>query len=212
MSGVFPSVISSTDAIAGRNLTPSRLRHWINLYRDADLIGRSLGAITTPDFSEASIGDGGHSDYYSDSRFWRAVLDIAIARSEPNPGANSPSARRTQEDAGDLADLRMLEYLSPCVALLSIALWIVLLRNYVWVDGAESLLCLWRAAVWMLLAVAAVALPAQVLMSLGLWRQRKRHGVVPLQEYRLWRWPLWYTTLSTAICPLLVLALCLVLA
>ena len=53
-----------------RNLTAS----WINLWRDADWIGRALRASSPDRYAETSLGNGTHPGYWSDPRCWAAVV------------------------------------------------------------------------------------------------------------------------------------------
>src|SRR5205823_2626368 len=55
---------------------------WINLWRDADWIGRAVGASRAARFAETSLGNGLHSDYWGDSRCWSAIVAYLRAVAE----------------------------------------------------------------------------------------------------------------------------------
>jgi hypothetical protein len=208
MANAFPKAISTSRAVATGNIGPSRVRKWLNLYRDGDLVGRSLGVAPFTDFSDESIGDGGHADYYSDIRFWRAVLAAAAGMDAQRSSTGREIPGQTEKDLQEIFDLRELENFSPFVGLLSIILTLAVIQGYLWPEGSSGLLCFWWAPVCILLAATALSLAIQFSIIFCVRIQRRKWEEITVQRYRLWRWPLWYATLGSAIFPLLALALC----
>jgi hypothetical protein len=209
MAKAFPRVVSSSGSIATRILSSSGIRNWINLYRDADYVGRSLRVERFENFSEKSIGDGGHADYYSDQRFWRAVLDVVITKPGPSSITDAESLGVKEKGLEELSDLRRLEQFSPWIGLLAGTLVVFLMHDYVWTEGSLSLLCLFAPFVWSFLALSTVSLAMQCAIVVTIAIRRRRLGQLPLSDLRLWRGPLWVATLCSSIFPLLALALCL---
>lgn len=72
MAKVFPGSILSPDQLLERYSYKPGVS-WTNLWRDSDPIGKALSPTQSGRFSEGSIGQGGHSNYWSDIRVWQAI-------------------------------------------------------------------------------------------------------------------------------------------
>lgn len=74
MHWFFPDRIRSPEQLLREFEERSLAASWINLWRDADSIGRGLTVSGSSRFAETSLGDGTHPGYWSDSRCWAAVV------------------------------------------------------------------------------------------------------------------------------------------
>src|SRR5690242_6207690 len=68
MSRVFPRHIQSPKRLLQAYRAAGLLLKWVNLWRTKDMIGRSLIPDSEECFTEASLGIGGHGNYWSDER------------------------------------------------------------------------------------------------------------------------------------------------
>jgi hypothetical protein len=209
MARGFPSVVSTGQAIGSRILGSSRVQHWINLYRDADYVGRSLKVGNSPAFSENSIGDGGHANYFSDARFWRAVQDIISSPAGEISWRDGNSPVSSEDDEQERLDLSALIFLSPFVALLSGALDIYVWFYYLRPEGALPLLCISLPYVLACIAASLFSVAGIAAVSIFLKLRQSRSGKLPLNDLRLWRGPIWLMTLSCSLFSLAALAFCL---
>ena len=80
LSRVFRGSIRTPADILGKLHGDRRIAFWANLWRDGDMIGRSLdlSALWLP-AAEMSLGPGAHRNYWSDARLWRAVRTLMSA-------------------------------------------------------------------------------------------------------------------------------------
>jgi len=83
MSQVFPE-IPSPDSLLMTYRSAGLLLEWINLWRSKDMVGRALHPVRGESFAEASLGIGGHANYWSDERVWAAIVEIMRALPEGN--------------------------------------------------------------------------------------------------------------------------------
>jgi hypothetical protein len=79
LSHLFPDSIFSPGKLVETFQKNKIVVDWVNLWRDADAIGRGL----EPDppqanFAETSLGDGPHTNYWNDPRFWDCVARIIL--------------------------------------------------------------------------------------------------------------------------------------
>lgn len=79
MSRVFSRYVFGPDELLKRFGKAGSVSFWLHLWRDADWIGRSLHAAPNPRFAEASVGDGLHPNYWSDSRVSKKVVEFIQA-------------------------------------------------------------------------------------------------------------------------------------
>ena len=80
----------------GHVLTPNQLveiysrsrpvSFWMHLWRDSDWIGRSLHMESTFNFTEVSVGDGLHPNYWADSRIWAKLIALMVAQESGKVG------------------------------------------------------------------------------------------------------------------------------
>jgi hypothetical protein len=81
LSRVFSGIIPRPEDVAC-----SRPLFWANLWRDRDYIGRALRPQDNDHFAERSLGDGGHANYWGDSRLWRVMYDLLLALNNSRMG------------------------------------------------------------------------------------------------------------------------------
>jgi hypothetical protein len=79
---------------------------------------RRLRVARTSGFREASIGDGGHTDYFSDVSFWTAVLNLVWGQSQPS-SQPPPIPAASWTDTKEWSNLCDLAWLSSVVGILS---------------------------------------------------------------------------------------------
>jgi hypothetical protein len=79
MSRVFSRYVVRPDELLKRFGNAGSVSFWLHLWRDADWIGRSLHAAPNERFAEASVGDGLHPNYWSDSRVSKKVVEFMQA-------------------------------------------------------------------------------------------------------------------------------------
>jgi hypothetical protein len=88
LSRVFPSSVQTAERLS--QTICERMR-WINFWRRRDLIGKKLNIAHTK-IIQRCVGTGGHPDYWSDRKVWRAVaregLGAPIAQEEEGSGGS----------------------------------------------------------------------------------------------------------------------------
>ncbi len=105
----FFSCIRSPQQLADDYRDRGIVVSWMNLWRDADTVGQRLGAAPTDRFSERSLGNGAHSNYWSDARCWTAVikhLSAVHAGSRPGMTVDLNGADLTPAETHELAVTR----------------------------------------------------------------------------------------------------------
>lgn len=193
MARAFPPIVPSSEKIASQIFAQSRIRQWVNVYRDADYIGRSLRINRVPGFYEASIGDGGHTGYFSDVSFWTAVLNLVWSKSSLTPSKPPLLSAASSPDKKERSNLRDLAWLSALVGILTAILDTYICCTFILPDGAVSLLCISFPFVLACIAGSAACLVALAAIWLFLRSRWGKFTEVPISEFRLWRSPLWST-------------------
>jgi hypothetical protein len=89
MSWFFPQRVVTPERLLTQLNEQKIVSFWLNLWRDADVIGRSLNIKAAAEqqgpaqhFAEMSLGNGTHTDYWADSRSWWAVVEYIQAASD----------------------------------------------------------------------------------------------------------------------------------
>lgn len=80
MSHVFPGYVLTPNQLLEIYSRCRPVSFWMHLWRDSDWIGRSLHLQSTDSFAEVSVGDGGHPNYWADSRIWEKVIALMEAQ------------------------------------------------------------------------------------------------------------------------------------
>lgn len=79
LAHLFPGAIKSPTELAHLYQGSLNAVGWVNLWRDADAIGRDLRPEPAPPlFAETSLGDGTHVDYWRDLRFWNRIAQVIL--------------------------------------------------------------------------------------------------------------------------------------
>lgn len=137
LASYFPGSVNSPELIAHSYLNNEIVTGWVNLWRDADVIGRILMPESVlPTFAEVSLGDGPHSDYWNDPRLWDRVAKVIRWLTEgqqvPLGTAIEASQGMTEDEEVQVLALKPGNYLGALMnAVLGGALlWITALHAY----------------------------------------------------------------------------------
>ncbi|MDO8478392.1 MAG: hypothetical protein Q7W02_19790 [Candidatus Rokubacteria bacterium] len=79
MSDMFKGTVPSADELVKSYSESPLIAFWANLWRDQDFIGRALRPDAHARYAERSLGNGPHWNAWSDSRLWRAIIEILLA-------------------------------------------------------------------------------------------------------------------------------------
>jgi hypothetical protein len=85
MSRVFPRHVQSPSELGDKFAGTGLLLKWVNLWRTQDVIGQALGVTLGQGFVEASLGIGGHANYWGDERVWATIAKIVQSLSSALP-------------------------------------------------------------------------------------------------------------------------------
>ncbi|MDD5169062.1 MAG: hypothetical protein PHN75_09605, partial [Syntrophales bacterium] len=116
LANYFPGRINSPESIARFYKKSGIVTGWVNLWRDADVIGRILmPGSTLPIFAETSLGDGPHSNYWNDPRLWNRVAQVIRWLTEgqhvPLGAAIDASRGLTEDEETQVLALKLGNYL-----------------------------------------------------------------------------------------------------
>jgi len=191
------SPLRTLSRVFGKAITPPaeaeprlKTRHpecrWINMWRDADVIGRSLHTRGAQPLEEASLGDGAHEEYWSDPRFWqsgRRFLTNAPVEAALPLLAAAGFRSVTPEEANELSAKKrgaVLTLLTCAGASVVAGVW---LYGYMPLRGMRDLFPYpLHLAAHALLLLAALGAAIAVVPGLALWSTDREL----LARYRYW--------------------------
>ncbi len=117
MSWFFPRRVVTPVGLLTQLDEQKIVSFWLNLWRDADVVGRSLNVAAVVKqqeqaqrFAEMSLGNGTHTDYWADARSWQAVVAYLQAASDGSIAtlsathAAAANAPLTPAETADLVD------------------------------------------------------------------------------------------------------------
>lgn len=193
MSRVFFPIVKTPQSLVEAYRTESTVACWLHLYRDSDIIGRSLGLPESPLFVEAGLGDGPHWNYLSDKRLWKKIvqlLDTGVLDNYAGLRLAWLDEALSVDEQDELKALLRIRFVTPLTAAASIGTLAVLLRFYVGVPDSRLVLgSTYRPVVYM----SVLALAGSV-ASIVAWCSVCRAHAVPsrrgLQRLRFFRVPL----------------------
>jgi hypothetical protein len=190
MAKAFPPIVYSSDKLAAEILAPMGILQWVNFYHDADYIGRSLRVTSSAIFREASIGDGGHTGYFSDVSFWTAVLNLVFAQPSFDPEQLPALPAAGSPDIKELSNLCDLAWMSGLVGIMSAVIDAYIGCTFILPGGPAPLLCISLPLVLVLIAISVASSTGAVGVLLLLQCRWNKFNEVPISEFRFWRMPL----------------------
>jgi len=195
MARVFPGVVDCPAAFMARYREAGTLECWLHAYRDSDIIGRSLGAVSEMGYIECGLGDGPHWNYFSDPRLWNKL--IALLRACPNRDyeiyrreiADEVLDRQEQRELLALQVITGLSILFPPLALLTIR---TLCLSYLFAPYSRSVLGATITVLGYVLAAAAgmATLHIATLLNVIFASSLRTEGRQRIRILRFWRLPL----------------------
>ena len=192
MSRVFGRVVMTVSQLQKQYAASGLVRYWLHLWRDSDIIGRSLRFDSDQSFRQISLGDGPHWAYWSDPRLWTAAA--AVSGQEPFGDFDavvqlSSNNGLSWEEASEFNSLQKLWLAGLLVSLTGTITSVYCLRAYLAEPDAPLLLGSWMLV---LQTVCRVLLGSSIVMG-SLWlfpllwvRGSDRSA---LANFRMWRHP-----------------------
>lgn len=167
MARLFPRHVLTPATLLDRFDETRQVTFWANLWRDGDVIGRSLDLSTRRPTAEISLGAGGHQNYWADGRLWDRISELLQATERRNIPAIRERWRPTPLAPDETWEIsRRLKELKGSKWTVTLLVFIVLnlyMRNVFWSPW------LWVESTWTLAALRAGWIVGFAAMIVHFW-------------------------------------------
>jgi hypothetical protein len=214
MARIFPKILLAPEDVLGSLITRKIVWRWLNAYREADIVGRSLHLHSEAGSVEYSLGDGGHTGYFADANLWRKLMALLASDWDETLEAiqnGSSLAPLAEVEQHELTRLQNLWRTSGALLLFSCLSGFLLARNFLLIPAGDVLHG-WIQFLWIVYSIAGLCFLSSLVAWIACLRGPREPARRQLQAFRLWRLPVAWGPLLSAGALTVVALTCLALA